>query len=129
MFSQAALTLFAILVLIIPIFFTQKPSLKNQITKVSQLQVENVNGQIANFLEKPQRTIEAVVSYMENLDEYSRDPIEEFLVAQSAGIPEYSMIYVSSATPTCRGGFTWSNIHWNAPADFDESSRSWYINA
>ena len=129
MFSQAALTLFAILVLIIPIFFTQKASLKKQITKVSQLQVENVNGQIANFLEKPQRTIEAVVSYMENLDEYSRAPVEEFLVAQSAGIPEYSMIYVSSATPTCRGGFTWSNIHWNAPSDFDETSRSWYINA
>ena len=129
MFSQAALTLFAILVLIIPIFFSQKASLKKQITKVSQLQVENVNGQIANFLEKPQRTIEAVVSYMENLDEYSRGPIEEFLVAQAAGIPEYSMIYVSSATPTCRGGFTWSNIHWNAPADFDETSRSWYINA
>ncbi|MBQ4025992.1 MAG: HAMP domain-containing protein [Treponema sp.] len=129
MLSQAALTLFAILVLIIPIFISHKASLKKQISEVTELQVENVNGQIANFLEKPQRTIETVISYMENLDEYSREPIEEFLIAQAAGISEYSMIYVSSATPTCKGGFTYTNIHWIAPSDFDESSRSWYINA
>ena len=129
MLSQAALTLFAILVLIIPIFISHKASLKKQISEVTELQVENVNGQIANFLEKPQRTIETVISYMENLDEYSREPVEEFLIAQAAGIPEYSMIYVSSATPTCKGGFTYTNIHWIAPSDFDESSRSWYINA
>ncbi|MBQ2080755.1 MAG: HAMP domain-containing protein [Treponema sp.] len=129
MFSQAALTLFAILVLIIPIFISQKASLKKQISTVSELEVENVNGQLANFLEKPQRTIDVVVSYMENLDEYNREPVEDFLIAQAAGIPEYSMIYVSSATPTCKGGFTYTNIHWIAPSDFDESSRSWYINA
>ena len=129
MLSQAALTLFAILVLIIPIFISQKASLKKQVSTVSELQVENVNGQIANFLEKPQRTIDAVVSYMENLDEYNREPVENFLIAQAAGIKEYSMIYVSSATPTCRGGFTFTNIHWVAPSDFDESSRGWYINA
>ena len=129
MFSQAALTLFAILVLIIPIFISQKASLKKQISTVSELEVENVNGQLANFLEKPQRTIDVVVSYMENLDEYNREPVEDFLIAQAAGIPEYSMIYVSSATPTCRGGFTFTNIHWVAPSDFDESSRGWYINA
>ncbi|MCR5316903.1 MAG: hypothetical protein K6E22_01625, partial [Treponema sp.] len=121
MLSQAALTLFAILVLIIPIFISHKASLKKQISEVTELQVENVNGQIANFLEKPQRTIETVISYMENLDEYSREPVEEFLIAQAAGIPEYSMIYVSSATPTCKGGFTYTNIHWIAPSDFDES--------
>ena len=129
MLSQASLTLFAILVLIIPIFISHKASLKKHIREVTELQVENVNGQIANFLEKPQRTIETVITYMENLDEYSREPIEEFLIAQAAGIPEYSMIYVSSATPTCKGGFTYTNIHWIAPSDFDESSRSWYINA
>ena len=70
MLSQTALTLFAILVLIIPIFLSQKNSLKKQITQVSELQVENVNDQIANFLENPQRTIDTVVAYMENLDEY-----------------------------------------------------------
>ena len=86
MLSQAALTLFAILVLIIPIFISQKASLKKQVSTVSELQVENVNGQIANFLEKPQRTIDAVVSYMENLDEYNREPVEDFLIAQASGI-------------------------------------------
>ena len=129
MLSQTALTLFAILVLIIPIFLSQKNSLKKQITQVSQLQVENVNDQIANFLENPQRTIDTVVAYMENLDEYNRAPVEEFLVAQASGIAEYSMVYASSATPTCRGGFTYTNIHWIAPSDFDETSRGWFIDA
>ncbi len=129
MLSQTVLTLFAILVLIIPIFLSQKNSLKKQITQVSQLQVENVNDQIANFLENPQRTIDTVVAYMENLDEYNRAPVEEFLVAQASGIAEYSMVYASSATPTCRGGFTYTNIHWIAPSDFDETSRGWFIDA
>lgn len=129
MLSQTVLTLFAVLVLIIPIFLSQKNSLKKQITQVSQLQVENVNDQIANFLENPHRTIDTVVAYMENLDEYNRDSVEEFLVAQASGITEYSMLYTSSATPTCRGGFTFTNIHWIAPSDFDETSRGWFIDA
>ena len=129
MLSQTVLTLFAVLVLIIPIFLSQKNSLKKQITQVSELQVENVNDQIANFLENPQRTIDTVVAYMENLEEYNRATVEEFLVAQASGIAEYSMVYASSATPTCRGGFTFTNIHWIAPSDFDETSRGWFIDA
>ena len=129
MLSQTVLTLFAVLVLIIPIFISQKGTLKKHVTEVAELQVENVNDQLSNFLEKPQRTIDVVVAYMENLDEYNRDTVEEFLIAQASGIKEYSMIYTTSAIPTCRGGFTYTNIHWIAPSDFDESSRGWFIDA
>ena len=127
--SHTALTLTAVLVLLIPVFHLQRSTLRKQISQVSGLQVENVNNQIDSFLMKAQHTIGIVASYMENLDSYDRESVENFLIAQSAGIGEYSMLYASSAVPTCRGGFTFTNIHWIAPSDFDESSRSWFINA
>lgn len=127
--SHTALTLAALAALSAPLVITQQKMLKREITSISKLQVDNVNNQINDFLAQPQRTIETISAYVENLTEYDRDSIEDFLVAQAAGNSDYSMVYVSSSTPTCRGGFTYTNIHWHAPADFDETTRSWFIGA
>ncbi len=128
-FSQIILVFVIVFGLAFTASVSQRKTLRKEITTISELQVENVNNQIDDYLAKPQRTIEIVAAYMENLDYYERDTIEEFLVAEATGNDEYSMVYVSSATPTCQGGFTYTNIHWIAPSDFDESSRSWFINA
>ncbi|MCR5288822.1 MAG: methyl-accepting chemotaxis protein [Treponema sp.] len=127
--SQTLLVFIVVLTLTLTASLSQKKSLQDDITEIAKLQVENVNNQIDDFLAKPQRTLDIVSAYIEKLDSYDKYTIEEFLEAQVTGIPEYSMLYVSSATPTCKGGFTFSNIHWIAPADFDESSRSWFISA
>ena len=127
--SHTVLTLLLIVFLAVTASLTQQKIIHKEITAISKLQVENVNHQIDSFLSKAQHTIEVVSSYVENLEQYERDSIEDFLVAQAADDTDCSMLYVSSAEPTCRGGFTFTNIHWRAPSDFDETTRSWYINA
>ncbi|MCR5217065.1 methyl-accepting chemotaxis protein [Treponema sp.] len=127
--SHTTLTFLVVILIAAAAIITQQKTLQKEITKISELQVEKVNTQIDNFLSKPQHTIEIVTAYMESLESYNRDNIEDFLVAQATGYSEYSMLYVSSAIPTCRGGFTFTNIHWVAPSDFDETTRSWFSGA
>ncbi|MBR0031308.1 MAG: HAMP domain-containing protein [Treponema sp.] len=127
--SHTVLTTAAVIVLSFSAIISQHKSLKNEITEISKLQVESINDQIENFLSKPQRTIEIVSAYMESLDEYDRTETEDFLAMQVVGDTDCSMIYVSSAVPTCNGGFTFTNIHWLPPSDFDETTRSWFKNA
>ena len=127
--SHTVLTFSAVLILTIAAIITQQNSLQQKITELSKQQVENVNNQIDSFLSVPMQTIEIVPSYMENLEEYDRDSVEAFLDALASKNKDYSMLYVSSATPTCNGGFTFTNIHWLPPADFDETTRSWFKGA
>ena len=127
--SHTVLTFSAVLILTIAAIITQQNSLQQKITELSKQQVENVNNQIDSFLSVPMQTIEIVSSYIENLEEYDRDSVEAFLDALASKNKDYTMLYVSSATPTCNGGFTFTNIHWLPPADFDETTRSWFKNA
>ncbi|MCR5126023.1 MAG: methyl-accepting chemotaxis protein [Treponema sp.] len=129
--SHTALTFGVVLVLAVSTMISQQKTIQNKIEEISKLQVENVNDQIDNFLSRAQERIEIVAAYMETLDEdeYDRTSVENFLAAQVAGNTDCSMLYVSSAIPTYKGGFTFTNIHWLPPADFDESIRPWFINA
>ena len=127
--SHTALTFGVVLVLAFSTIISHRKTIQDKIEEISKLQVENVNGHIDNFLLTAQKTIEVVASYMQSLDEYDRNTVENFLAAQVAGNSDCSMLYVSSSVPTCRGGFTFTDNHWIPPSDFDESSRSWFKNA
>ena len=127
--SHTALTFGVVLVLAFSTIISHRKTIQDKIEEISKLQVENVNGHIDNFLSTAQKTIEVVASYMQSLDEYDRNTVENFLAAQVAGNSDCSMLYVSSSVPTCRGGFTFTDNHWTPPADFDESTRSWFKNA
>ena len=129
MISYVIISAVAVTILAVPTIILQQKNLKNKIVELSALQVENVHNKIDKFLEVPQNTIKMLANYMANLEYYPRDEIEFVLENESRGFKQYSMVYISSAVPTCRGGFTYSNIHWNAPADFDETSRTWFIKA
>lgn len=127
--SHVAIALSAIAILSMPSIISEMKALKEDVTRIACLEIENVDNQIENFLEMPIATLESVVTYMGKQDTYLKEPIEDFLATESKGRPEYTMLYVSSAVPTCSGGFTFSDISWTPPADFDETSRSWFKGA
>lgn len=127
--SHITLTATALLILAIPTILTQQRSIQREVSQISKLQVEKANSQIDQFITQPQKTVEIVAHYMSKLDEYEKDSIEEFLETEAEENPNYTMLYVSSSTPTVNGGFTYSNIHWTSPSDFDESTRSWFRSA
>ena len=113
----------------IPVIVMQTKTLKANVTQVAKLQIDNVYKDMDLFLSTPIGDINAIDNFLRGIDIDAKNEMEHFFKNTAENKSEYSMIYFASRLPVAQGGYLYNNADWEPPADFDQSTREWYIKA
>ena len=119
------IVLFSVATVSVPIILIQRNELLSNAISAAQGKVTQSCTDICLFLEKPITIVNSVSSYIDS-NEISRSNIENFFEDQLKNEQYFSELYYSGTVPFKNGGFFYSNDHWTPPADYDQTTRSWY---
>ena len=105
---------------------TQKASLAESAGYMMKV----VNSEVNSFLSAPKNLLGAVEGYVKANDEINKEDFEDWLeqTIKNTKSP-VSLLYYTNEVPYKDGGFVAFDIHYTPPADWDQTSRGWFINA
>jgi len=113
----------------IPTIITTMNSIKTDLQKQAQLEINTIYSNIDLFLTTPEQSINSSQNFICALQNPTRDKIENYFVNEREGKDNYTMFYYATAKSISEGGYLWSDIHWNPPEGWDFVTRSWYQTA
>ncbi len=124
--SSILVVFFSILLISIPVTLIQYKNSLNNAIESCESKVSNATSDLNWFLQEPVSIVSTTKSYLKT-HSIEKDSVEPFLEDVLKGKNQFSELYFASALPCKDGGYFYSNDHWNPPADYDQTTRAWYI--
>lgn len=121
---------FCVLIIALPLVLSTVKIVKTNLQQIAELEIENINSNVAIFLETPIETIETSMNFIDTLgNNPNREKIESFFYALTEDQYTFTMLYYADLTPFPEGGFFYSSNSWKPPESFDQTTRSWFYDA
>lgn len=121
---------FCVLIIALPLVLSTVKIVKTNLQQIAELEIENINSNVAIFLETPIETIETSMNFIDTLgNNPDREKIESFFYALTEDQATFTMLYYADLTPFHEGGFLYSSNSWEPPESFDQTTRSWFYDA
>ena len=123
--TTAAVVLFAVLALSVPIILRQVRTQEEELKKRADYMQRIVYAEVENFLAEPKTALDAMAEYART-QELDREVITPFLAGLASKNSDYQYIYYVDAVPYKDGGFLADNLHLDIPGDYDQTTRGWF---
>ncbi len=123
--SSGLVVLFAVILVSIPIIYRQIKVQEDNLADRAKYMQQAVYANVETFLTEPKSVLDAMVEYARTQD-FDRDTMGSWFSELAKTNPDYQYVYYTGAVPYKNGGFVADSLNLEFPADFDQTTRSWF---
>ena len=128
--STSAMLLASLVFVSFTILSKQIKTQRRNLAESAGYMMRVVNSEVEEFLATPKTLLSAVEGYVKSTDNIDKLAFENWMEQTvKASNSSVGLLYYTSAVPYKDGGLVAFDIHYTPPADWDQTSRGWFINA
>ncbi|MCR5217391.1 methyl-accepting chemotaxis protein [Treponema sp.] len=126
--SNAAIVLFSVLVIVLPMVMSQIKLLDSNIHTLAKAEMTGASESVSAFLSRPEMIVKSVEPYIIN-SELSYTSTPSVLARLIKDEPSIFCMYFADTTPMWEGGKFYSSDEWVPDNSYDKNEKDWYTKA